>query len=482
MYLKTLSLRTRLTWLFAVIFGLTTIAFSGAMYYSLNQSLLQDFDDALYNYAVDVSRTIEIGTKNSLLFPPLKVDEGKIFPFPSGTALIQVRLSSGEILTQSGDFGSLMLPYKKDIDKIKKGSDSAYRTITIADSKLPNAEADSYRVITYPLDSITSPNLFLQIAVPMTTFETQLDRMQNIITFGLPAVLLIAILLGLYFSSRALRPVQEIIQKVKKIDADHLTERVPVPKTNDEIKQLAETQNQMLDRIEKSFLSQERFIADASHQLLTPLTILRGEIEIQLKTNQVDPNFLTSALQEVESLSKIVKDMLLLARIDAGSETLNFSNLEVDEILIDVIARLQKVAQKKKIDIKFDLYEYSERSQISGDPDLIANLFYNIIENALKYSPPNDVVSVELIWDKNETIISIKDNGPGIPVEQSETIFERFSRLHPNGQTQGFGLGLAIAKKIANAHGFILALKNIDASAGNTGAQFEIRMKNNPSS
>ena len=79
MYLKTLSLRTRLTWLFAVIFGITTIVFSGAMYYSLNQSLLQDFDDALYNYAVDVSRTIEIGTKNSLLFPPLKVDEGKIF-------------------------------------------------------------------------------------------------------------------------------------------------------------------------------------------------------------------------------------------------------------------------------------------------------------------------------------------------------------------------------------------------------------------
>ncbi|MBC7419707.1 MAG: HAMP domain-containing protein [Bdellovibrio sp.] len=473
-FLKKLSIRTRLTVLFVLIFGTTTILFSGFLYYSLNDSLQQDFDNALYNYAVDVSRNIDIGPKNDLLFPPLKVDEGKIFPFPSGTALIQVRHISGEVLTRSGDFGGFKFPYKIDIEKIKKGADSSYRTLTNTD-ELPQAEAYSYRLVTFPLDSVNAPSLFLQIAVPMSTFESQLDRLQLIIAFGLPAVLLIAIIAGLYFSARALRPVQEIIEKANRIDASNLTERVPVPLANDQIRQLAETQNQMLDRIEKSFQSQERFVADASHQLLTPLTILRGEIEIQQKTVHKDPHFFDSALQEVDTLSKIVKDMLLLAQIDSGSDLPNFTPLEVDEILIDVISRCQKIAAKKNIQIKFDIQEEAERPQVYGDANLLANLFFNIIENAVKYSPEHAQVDVRIIWEQAETIVEISDQGPGIPPSQTETIFERFSRVNPSGKTSGFGLGLAIAKKIATLHGGqISIIQQTDRS----GALFQIKIRN----
>ncbi len=451
-FLKTVSLRTRLTFLFAVIFGTTTILFSGFLYYFLNDSLAQDFDDALYNYAIDVSRTIEIGKKNDLLFPPLKVDEGKIFPFASGTALIQIQHASGKVLVRSGEFGNFVFPYQRAFEKIKKGGqDSAYRTLTNT-SGLPDAEADSYRLITFPLDSVDSPDLFLQIAVPMTTFEKQLDSLQNIITFGLPAVLLIAVLAGLYFSARALQPVKDITRKTLQIDATDLTQRVPIPKSKDEIQKLAETQNAMLDRIEKAFKSQERFIADASHQLLTPLTILRGEIEIQQKTSSPDPQFLSSALQEVENLSKIVKDMLLLARVDAGLGAMNFSEIELDEILIDVIARTQKLATYKNIHIKFDIVENSERTHIKGDSDLLTNLFFNLIENAIKYSNTNDPINIRLIWNASHTTVEIEDQGPGISAENQKIIFERFSRLAPSGPTKGFGLGLAIAYKIAKLH------------------------------
>ncbi len=450
-FLKTVSLRTRLTTLFAIIFGTTTIFFSGFLYYFLNDSLAQDFDDALYNYAIDVSRTIEIGKKNDLLFPPLKVDEGKIFPFASGTALIQIQHASGKVLVQTGEFGNFKFPYQRDFKKISRGQDSAYRTLTNT-SGLPDAEADSYRLITFPLDSVDSPDLFLQIAVPMTTFEKQLDRLQNIIEFGLPAVLLIAVLAGLYFSARALQPVKDITEKTLRIDASDLTQRVPIPKSKDEIQKLAETQNAMLDRIEKAFKSQERFIADASHQLLTPLTILRGEIEIQKKTSSPDPQFLNSALQEVENLSKIVKDMLILARIDAGLGAMNMTNVELDEILIDVIARTQKLATTKNIQIKFDIDAKAERTHIKGDSDLLANLFFNLIENAIKYSSNNELILIRLIWTKNHTTVEIEDQGPGISPENQKIIFERFSRLAPSGPTKGFGLGLAIAYKIAKLH------------------------------
>ncbi|MFZ3230354.1 MAG: ATP-binding protein [Pseudobdellovibrio sp.] len=476
MFLKTLSLRTRLTSLFAAIFGITTILFSGFLYYFLNDSLAQDFDDALYNYAIDVSKNIEVGPKDNLLFPPLKVDEGKIFPFASGTALIQVQDAEGNILVRSGEFGDFKFPFKKDLKKILKGQDSSYRTLTNTES-LPEAEADSYRLITFPLDSVNAPDLFLQIAVPMTTFEKQLDSLQNIIKYGLPAVLLIAVLSGLYFSSRALQPVKDIIEKTIQIDASDLTQRVPLPRTNDEIQKLAETQNAMLDRIEKAFKSQERFIADASHQLLTPLTILRGEIEIQQKTNSPDPLFLPSALQEVENLSKIVKDMLLLARIDAGLGALEFTEVALDEVLLDVIARLQKLSAAKKILVKFDILQNTERTQVNGDSDLLSNLFFNLIENAIKYSSASCSIFIRLIWNTDFTVVEIEDEGPGISIENQNVIFERFSRLAPSGSTKGFGLGLAIAHKIAILH---KAELNLQDKSGK-GTLFVFKIHNSPS-
>lgn len=418
---------------------------------------MQDFDDALYNYSIDVARNIEIGSKNDLLFPPLKVDEGKIFPFPSGTALIQVRHASGKVLVRSGEFGTFKFPYEKDIKRIRKGQDSSYQTLENTDG-IPNAEANSYRLVTFPLDSVESKDLFLQIAVPMSTFETQLDSMQLIITYGLPAVLLIAVFAGLFFSARALQPVTDITQKTLQIDANDLTQRVPIPQAKDEIQKLAHTQNAMLDRIEKAFKSQERFVADASHQLLTPLTILRGEIEIQQKTKSSDPLFLASALQEVDSLSKIVKDMLLLARIDAGLGAINFSEIKIDETLIDVIARVQKLATAKNIQLKFNIIENSDRTQVRGDADLLSNLFFNLIENAVKYSSPSDPIFVRLIWEENETIVEIEDEGPGISIENQKIIFDRFSRIAPSGVTKGFGLGLAIAQKIAKLHNAELSL------------------------
>ncbi len=472
-FLKTISLRTRLTSLFAIIFGTTTILFSGFLYYFLNDSLMQDFDNALYNYSIDVARNIEIGSKNDLLFPPLKVDEGKIFPFPSGTALIQVRHASGKVLVRSGQFGSLKFPYEKDITGIRKGQDSSYRTLDDT-TGIPDAEANSYRLVTFPLDSVESKDLYLQIAVPMSTFETQLDSMQLIISYGLPAVLLIAVFSGLYFSARALQPVTDITEKTLQIDASDLTQRVPIPKAKDEIQKLAQTQNAMLDRIEKAFLSQERFVADASHQLLTPLTILRGEIEIQQKMKSSEPQFLTSALQEVDNLSKIVKDMLLLARIDAGLGAMNLSEIKLDETLIDVIARVQKLATTKNIHIKFDIIENSERTEVRGDADLLSNLFFNLIENAVKYSAAADPIFIRLIWEKNETIVEIEDQGPGISPENQKIIFERFSRVAPSGRTTGFGLGLAIAQKIAKLHAADLSFR----PAAPRGSLFVFKMNN----
>ena len=416
------NLRLRLTLLYVLIFGVTTIVFNTVLFVSMMDTLQHDFDDALYNYAVDVSESIDIGPKGDLKFPPLRVDHGKILPFSLGTALIQVRHISGQILARVGDFGLWDPPYKRDFQSLSKGEEQVYRTVE--DSQLiPNAEADSYRLVAFPLDSATNPQLILQVAVPMSLLETQFRNRLILLQIGIPLILLIAVLGGYFVSSRALAPVLRMIETAQAIDANELDQRVPVPRTKDEIRRLADTLNEMLNRIEKSFRSQERFVADASHQLLTPLTIMKGELEMMAKgsrSEQEVQTFILSAQEEVESLSRIVQDMLMLARVDAGLGSLQFQKVYLDDVILEALSRCEKAARHKLIRLIFDLKgDEADRGPVRGDPDLLQNMLINIIENAVKYSPREKSVRIELVWSQDEIEVQIQDHGPGIPPKET---------------------------------------------------------------
>ncbi len=472
-----INIRLRLALLFVLIFGVTTVVFNTFVFISMIQTLQQDFDDALFNYSVDISASIDIGVKGDLNFPPLKLDHGKILPFPLGTALIQVRHISGEVLARVGDFGNFDPPYKKDFEQLARGEEATYRTINNI-SNIPSAEADTYRLIAFPVDNSNKPQLILQIAVPMTLLDTQISNRLTMLQVGIPLVLLIAAIGGFFLSARALAPVKQMTDIAKNIDANELNQRVPVPIAKDEIKTLAETLNEMLDRIQQAFQSQERFVADASHQLLTPLTIMRSEIELLQKSEHKDlEHFTRSSLQEVDNLSNIVREMLLLARIDAGIGALNLQNLSLEEMIIKTLSRCEKLARTKNIQLKFNIDNSSDADpkQVRGDKDLLGHLLSNILENAIKYSPSSQNVFVTLIWKNDSTEVLIEDEGPGIPTDLLPHIFERFSR-GPKAETQvkGHGLGLAIAYKIAILHGARLFAEN----RGEKGARFRFEIKN----
>lgn len=471
---RLLSIRARLTTLFVLIFGSTSIIFSIFVYYFLNQSLLKDFDVALYNYAVDVSQSIEIGQNNSLSFPPLKIDENKIFPFQSGNTLFIIRHVSGEILSYGSNSKKFNPEYKKYFEQILAGADSAYATVN--DLNLADTEDSSYRIISFPIDNEKNPTLFLQIAAPLSTFETQLDQLKIILQFGLPAIIFVAILSGLYFSSHALRPVQDMIENTKNINASKLSERIHLPASDDEIHELARTINLMLERIENAFLSQEKFIANASHQLLTPITILKGEVELELK-NEKDLNrqkFYTSQLQEIDALTGIVRSMLLLAKFDSGKNILNLVNSNPSEIIIDILPQLQKIAERKNIKIKLDIVENSDCTFFQLDTELVSQMFFNIIENAIKYSPPDQIVLIRAIWNTHSTKIEIEDFGQGISEESKYDIFNHFSRADTSSKVKGYGLGLAIAKKIAELHHIVIQLETKKTAGALFSIQFDV--------
>lgn len=470
------SIRVRLSLLFVVIFGICTLLFNIFIYQFMVDTLQQDFDDALFNYSVDVADGIVVERGGDLNIPPLHLDHGKILPFRLGTALILIRHQSGKVLEKVGNFGDFDPPYKESLERLWKGAEADYRTLHKIES-IPYAEAKTYRLITVPLDDRKKTKLILQIAVPMSLLETQIQRQFNILQMGVPIVLITATLGGIFVSSRALRPLKNMIQTTKEIQASDFSKRVPIPNTNDEIKTLSLTLNEMLERIEQAFMSQERFVADASHQLLTPLAVMKGELELTQKSDSPKVQELSlSLLQEVEHLSKIVQEMLLLSRIDSGTGTVKREHLRIDELIFDILPRLEKSALKKNVKPVVTILNegHIECPSFSGDRDLLQHLFVNIIENAIKYSEPHNNIHIDIGWDQNKSFVLVRDRAGGIPPEQLPYIFDRFSRgPQVENKIKGHGIGLAIAKKVAQLHQTDIKVWN-----ENDGAVFRVEIKN----
>lgn len=473
-----MNFRVRLTLIFALIFGITTISFNLLVFdYSID-ALKRDFDDALYNYCIDISESVENQIrKGPINVGSIELDQQKILPFSLGTTRILLRDRDGKILSQFGNLGNYLPPFEDQLEKIKTGTDVTFKTIYDL-NELPDSEADSYRLITFPIEN-QNPQHFLQVLAPRTLLETQIDNRLQVIQFGIPLAILISMLLGYFLSGRALIPVREIINKTQDIKANVLSERVPVSPVRDEFRQLALTMNQMLDRIEKSFQSQERFVADASHQLLSPLTILKSSLEARLKDSTLNTEakqYLLGQETEVNHLIDIIKDMLLLARLDAGLHVKMFSSIHLEEIILRVVSSLQPRAQFHQQKLIFNIIDNDHTSpKVIGDPDLLKHLFYNLIENAMKYSPPNSQIRIDLIWEKDYSRVKVADQGPGISHSMAPLLFERFSRAPETSQTSGYGLGLAIVKKISDLHKSAIEFSNLTPR----GTEFQFKIKNN---
>jgi signal transduction histidine kinase len=464
-----LGIRVRLTALFVAIFGITLVVFSIIVYRVFTQNLQNEFDADLFNHALDVSQGIEVDVfGNVAVSPDVLSSGGKIFPFSVGSAFLQLSTLDGRIIARSRSLGKAELPHSAADLRTLKAQGAVFRTLSpeefavVADPpSRRNIRRNQHRLLNYLVVKGDDVMFILQIAVPLTLVD---QESQGLITFFMlliPLTLIVAAFGGLYLSRRALAPVAAMIDKARSLSPERLSERIPVPGTQDEIRQLALTLNGLLDRLQQAFESQERFVADASHQLKTPLAILRGELDLLRKRERPREEteaFLGSAAQELEYLSRMVEDLLLLARVDAGEAALSAGAVRLDELALEAVSRLKPLATTRGVSIRFDLdCEHGEPEyEVRGDSDLLRSLLQSLIENAIKYSPTVQVtVSSEADW----VWVRIKDDGPGIPPEDLPRIFERFYRAHsqPKG-TGGTGLGLAIAKRISEVHhGLLLA-------------------------
>jgi heavy metal sensor kinase len=253
---------------------------------------------------------------------------------------------------------------------------------------------------------------------------------------------------------KVLAPVEDMTRTAEQISAQALSERLEETDTEDELDQLAKTLNGMLARLDAAFSQIRRFSADASHELQTPLTILKGELEVALRSSRSPEEYrriLRSALEEIDGIARLVEGLLLLARADAGVMVMDKKPVDLSELLKEIRGRTQVLADARDITL---LSGELAPVFLDGDYERLRMLLLNLVENAVKYTPPKGRVTLSLEKKDQEGFIRITDTGIGISREEQDKIFQPFFRgTEARSHGKGVGLGLAIASSIAVAHG-----------------------------
>ena len=313
----------------------------------------------------------------------------------------------------------------------------------------------------------------LQVAAPLDTRDRMLKRL---VIFMVGVIGLVSAMMYVgssWLAKRAVRPVAEIIAQSREIGGGTIDRRISAYADSKEYRGLVEVLNTMLDRLEDAFQAQRRFTADASHELRSPLTALRGELELARRRKRSPDEYertIDSALEEVERLSRITEDLLTLARSDAGVLVLRPESVDLGAAAQEVVARLQGAATMRDVQIQT---ESAGNTLLRGDPDLLKRLIWNLVGNAVKFTPRGGQVSVRVDHADEGVRLHVADTGPGIPPDQVEHIFDRFYQINPvrtGGEADsGTGLGLAIARAIADLHS-----ASIDVTNERTGALFTV--------
>ena len=292
------------------------------------------------------------------------------------------------------------------------------------------------------------------LAMPIGDVEESLNNLLKILISGsIFAVLLLAI--GSYFLTRqSLSPVAAITKKAKRIGHSSLDERIEIYNKEDELGQLSIILNDLFERLQKAFDTQKQFLSDVAHELKTPLSILRAHWESEINNPELPDELKAKCVQDVETITRIshlINNLILLSQTEEIQSNFEMVPMQIDEVIRNVIEDAQILSEVKSQQLKLI---NMKPLKITGDKIRLYQLFFNLIDNAIRYTPENGGIEVALIPDDHNAVVEVRDNGIGIPAEDLSNIFKRFYRVQKDRsrKTGGSGLGLAICKLIVDAH------------------------------
>lgn len=458
------SIRARLTFWYTSLLTVTLLVLGGSAYGLLTYSLAHEVDAALDGVATTLAERAHGG---SVAIPPAEIEDmfRRFFGFSPWDRYYQMFDPMGRREPREGGLQPRRPPLSKEAFANASRGIPTFETVE-------DLGPHPVRLLTLPV--MDGGRLVNLVQVGMSLQSVTETRVRFLMIMGglLPVGLLLAGFGGWLLARRALQPVVRMTEAAQRISAERLAERVEETGAGDELDHLAITLNQMLTRLDAAFSQIRQFSASASHELQTPLTILKGELEVALRSPRTSEEYravLNSSLEEVERIAQLVEGLLLLSRAEAGVLKMDRQPVDLTQLLEEVCSRLKLLADSRSIELRLGA---TRPISIVGDRERLRRLLLNLTDNALKYTDPGGTVTLSLGRDERSAVIAVADTGIGIPPEEQGKVFQPFYRTFEarSHAENGTGLGLAIARSIAAAHGGDIAV----ASTPGRGATFRV--------
>lgn len=438
-----MSIRLRLTLLYSLILALTLLIFSGTLYVSQARATMGEAKRELAKRAEFVANK-----------PPPRHRSWDKTPPPTQTrfgTIVQIRAPDGEVLDRSPNLEDpFTLPLSQaGLQAVRQGE--TWVEIGEIDSERLLIQSQPYR------SNETGGLVIVQVAISLADRDQSLATLGNLLLIGSSLVVVAAFGIGWGLAGLTLRPINRLRQTAQAIGEERdFGRRVDYSGPNDEVGQLATTFNNMLTQLQAAYLQVEetlqahrRFVADASHELRTPLTTLRGNIDLLQREPPIDQNDRTDVLadmvDETERLMRLVHELLVLARADAG-RPLQREPVLLQPLLEDVLQQARLLAPQRNIRC-----QAASEVTVIADGDALKQVLLVLLDNAVKYTPPEATVTITATGQNGQVAIRVSDDGPGIAPEHLPHLFERFYRADSARSSPGSGLGLAIAEELIQA-------------------------------
>ena len=446
-----LRISTRLTLWYLFASAIIIIANALAMYYIYNDQRRKAIDNDLKEYAEFLIDGLGVETTDlSVIFDVLLQKKEK--PSSIIKAHRFVLASRDSLIFETNTLSNLETLLSQLDEKHQFSTNPEFNTF--------NLDGVEYRIYSAPFKIEKKRTFQLIVISSLDKLYESLAQLRYILMLILPVSLTIFGIIGFFIARKALSPVRDITRAAEAISFQSVEKRVPVSKTDDELANLAKTFNEMIERLENTFKSQQRFIADASHDIRTPLTVMQMELELLNNRPGLDEKTRQTSercLREINSMSQLAENLLLLARADAKQLSISKKSFCLDEIVIECLSSMKNLAKIKNINFRFYI---NQKVDLLADESLFRRAIINILDNAIKFSPENETLKISVGEKDNIALFTVNNKGVPIPKETQSKIFDRFHRGDQSRTSSGFGLGLAIVKAIVDVHNGKIIVKS----------------------
>jgi heavy metal sensor kinase len=439
--MKRLSVGVRLALWYLAIFALGELVFGAGMWFILRHNLMDIVDDDLETQADDLTRFLQAQNQDSSL-AKLQQSAQQTYAIEHSGDYLGLYTESGELIYQS----EFLKSHPKALIPLSQIEKPIY--------KIRKINGHHFRFLSERLH-VQNRIYITEIGIPADDAIETLQLFRFYLLLFAPLLLLVAAGVGYWMSRRALSPVDALVRTAREVSGTNLNSRLQRLNTGDELQRLSDTLNEMLDRIETAFLRVTQFTTDASHELRTPIALMRTEAELALRRSRTEGEYqesLRHILLEAERTTALIEQLLSLARADSGRESLQMQAVNLSEVLQHAVDGWKQIAAIR--DLRFSVRVEDRDAFVTGDESSLHRLADILLDNAFKYSASPGSISLSLDSRDEVAIITVQDTGIGIPEDEQSKIFERFYRVDKSRSREqgGNGLGLAIAEWIVNQH------------------------------